>query len=112
MGIFPSSPPNPPLTVPINMISAHTSYDPWIIPNLDNINSYRTTIPLSPIEKTYVKILSTKPLAETDHNQPLDSELDQFSLPNLAITYPLSHEFLNNILPSNEAIMEVISLTK
>lgn len=46
MGLFPSSPPHPSLIVPINMISTHTSYDPWIIPHLDKMDSYGTVMPL------------------------------------------------------------------
>ena len=73
MGIFLLSPPNPPLTVPINMISAHTSYNSWTTPNQDKIDSYGTTMPLSPIEKTYATFKSTEPPVETNHNQTLDS---------------------------------------
>ena len=112
MGVFPSSPPNTPLTAAINMISTHTSYDPWIIPNPDKMDSYGTVMPLSPIEKFYMAILAAESPAEINPNQPLDLELDQFSLPNWENNSPLSHDFLENILPSYEAIMEVISLTE
>lgn len=66
MGIFPSSPPNPPPTVPINMILGHTSYDRWILLDSNKIYSYGTTIPLSPIEKYYMAIQSAEtPLKPT-----------------------------------------------
>ena len=61
-------------------------------------------MPLSPIEKTYMAILSTKPPIETDPTQPLDLGLDQFSPPNWAITSPLSHDLhrttLGRLTPS------------
>lgn len=66
---------------------------------------------LLPIEKYYMAILSKEPLAETNPNNPLDLELDRLSLPNWENTSPLSHEFLDNVLPSNESIMVVMTLT-
>ena len=99
MGVSPPSPPNPALIVPINMISTHTSYYPWIIPHLDKMDSYGTVMPLSPIKKYYMETLLVGSPAETDPNQPLDLELDQFSLPYWAKDSPLSHDFLENVLP-------------
>ena len=57
-------------------------------------------------------ILATKTPAEINPNQPLDLELDQFSLPNWAKNSPLSHDFLENVLPSDEVVMEVMTLTE
>ena len=76
------------------------------------MDSYGTIIPLSAIEKYYMAILSAEPPTEIDANQPLDLELDQFSLLNWEKYSPLSHDFLENVLPSDEAIMEVMALTK
>ena len=64
---------------------------------------------------THQKILHGNSISRTpaksDPNQPLDLELDQFSLPNWAKDSPLSHDFLNNVLPLDEAIMEVMAFT-
>ena len=109
MRIFPSSPSDPPLTVPINMISTHTSFDPLIIPHPNKVDSYGTVMPLSPIEKSYMEILSAEPPIEINPNQPLDLELDQFLLPNWVKDSPLSHDFLKNIMPYDKAIMEVMA---
>lgn len=42
----------------------------------------------------------------------LDEELDQCSSPNWEKYPPLSHNFLNGTLPSDEAILEVMTLLK
>ena len=112
MGVFPSSPPDPPLTIPTNMISTDTSHDPWIIPHPNKLESHGTVMSLPPIEKSYMEILAAETPAEINPNQPLDFERDQFSLPSWENNSPLSHEFLENILPSDKTIMEVMALTK
>ena len=76
------------------------------------MGSYGTVMALSPIKKSYMAILSEEPPAEINPNQPLDLELGQFSLPNWAKDSPLSHDFLENVLPSDEVIMEVMALTE
>ena len=55
-------------------------------------------------------ILAAEPPAEINPNQPLDLELDQFSLPNWENDSPLLHDFLENVLPSDEVIMEFMDL--
>lgn len=111
MDIFPSPPPDPPRIVPINMISTNTSYDPWILPHSNEIESYGTCMPFTPIETSYDAIQSTKPSIDIDLSHLLDAKLDQFYLPNWETISSLSHDFLNDILPSDEAIMEVMALT-
>ena len=69
-------------------------------------------MPLSSIEKSYMEIVAIETPIAVNPSQPLDLELDQFSLPSWAKNSPLSHDFLENILPSDEAIVEVLSLTK
>ena len=112
VGIFPWSPPDPPLKFPINMISTHTCHHPWIIPHPDKLESYGTIMPLSPTEKFYMEILVVETRTKINPNQPLYLKLDQFSLPNWEKNYPLSHDFLENVLPSDEVIMEVITISK
>ena len=69
-------------------------------------------MPLSTIEKSYMDILVAETPVVVNPNQPLDLELDQFSLPSWAKNSPLSHDFLENVLQSDEAIMEVMALTE
>lgn len=60
MGVFPLSPTDPPLTIPMNMISTNTSHDRWIIPHPEQLESYGTITPLSAIEKSYVEIVAAE----------------------------------------------------
>jgi hypothetical protein len=45
-----------------------------------------------------------------DPNASLDVELDQYSLPNWVVSPSTSHDFINNVLPLDEAIMESMAL--
>lgn len=76
------------------------------------MDSYGTIMSLSPIKKYYMAILLEGPPAEVNPNQPLDLELDQFLSPNSEKDSHLSHDFLENILPLDEDIMEVMALTQ
>lgn len=98
--------------VPINMISTSTFYDPWILPHPNQIESYGTAMPLTPIETCYDTIQLAEPSIDYDLSRLSNAELDRFSLPNWETISSLSHDYLKEILPSYESIMEVMALTK
>jgi hypothetical protein len=91
----------PPLDVPhpfvtsINMISTSihgtpVSYDPWMVPNLDDHLRYGGEIPLSPVESTYQAI-----------------QLETLSTPSLSDLPP---DPFRIIFPMDEMIMSVMSM--
>jgi hypothetical protein len=97
MGTFPIPPPDvpPPLVASINMISTSVgkileSYDPWIVPSLEECPRYGEHMPLSLVELTYQAIQSTSPSSHS----PFDMSPDPFHM----------------IFPTNETIMEVMSM--
>jgi hypothetical protein len=68
MGTFPIPPPDVPhpFVTSINMISTSiygtpASYNPWMVPNLNDHLCYGDKMPLSPVESTYQAIQSTTP---------------------------------------------------
>lgn len=111
MGVFP--PPVPDAFVaPINMISSVGTFvgDPWILPSPTEIEQYGDTMPLSPTEKTYSAIQSESvpPICP-----PTGDALDIYSLPEwAAIPSSSSHDFLNDVLLSDEAIIEAMTLSE
>ena len=62
--------------VRIKRIPTSTFYDPWILPHSDEIESYRTTMPLTHIETSYDAIQSTKPSVDSDPGHLIEAELD------------------------------------
>ena len=84
--------------------------DPWVIPHPYTIESYVDTIPLSPIEWEYLVIQTTREYFDSHSILLLDEELYHFSSLYWATHTLMSHDFLNIILPSEEAIMEVMTL--
>jgi hypothetical protein len=97
MGTFPIPPPDVPhlFVASINMTSTSVhktpmSYDPWIVPNLDDHLCYGDQIPLSLVESTYQSIQSTTP-----------------STPSLG---DLSPDPFRVIFPTNEMIMSIMSM--
>lgn len=111
MGVF--SPPVPDAFVaPINMISSVGTFmgDPWILPNLTEVETYGDTMSLSSAEKTYSAIQSESISAISS---PQEDELDQYSLLEWAdIPSSSSHEFLSDTLLSDEAILEAMMLSE
>jgi hypothetical protein len=85
-------------------------HDPWIIPHPSDLESYRDTMPLSPMELTYSMIQSTSESPDSHHILLLDEKLDQFSSLYWVNHTSTSRDFLNIILPSEEAIMEIMTL--
>jgi hypothetical protein len=97
MGTFPIPPPDVahPFFASINMIftSVHgtpASYDPWMVPNLDNHLLYGDEMPLSLVESTYEAIQSTT-----------------LSTSSLGDLYP---DQFHVIFPTDEMIMSVMSM--
>ena len=109
MGVF--LPPIPDAFVtPINMISFVIIFmgDPWILPDPTEAEIYGDTMLLSQAEQTYLAIQSES--ASTIF-PPTAGELDQYSLPEwVDIPSSTSHEFLNDTLLSDEAILKVMTL--
>ena len=73
MGIFPLPPPN---TIQVNMIS--WSYDPWIIPLPEQVDSFGDSMSLSPIEINYCE-LTTASDSPPPEAAPLSMSLDVYS---------------------------------
>jgi hypothetical protein len=111
MGVFP--PPIPDAFVaPINMISSVGTFmgDPWILPNLAEVETYGDTMSLSPFERTYstIQFVSSSTICF-----PQEDELDQYSLPEWAnIPSSSSHDFLSDTLLSDEAILKAMMLSE
>ena len=64
--------------------------------------------PLSAIEVSYQAIEMA--LADLDQNIPLMEEYDPVTWPILAVSSPISLDFLDKILSSGETILEVINI--
>ena len=111
MGVFP--PPVPDAFIsPINMISSVGTFvgDPWILPSPAEAEQYGDTMPLSPTEKTYSAIQSE---SVSPSCPPPEDVLDIYSLPEwAAIPSSSSHDFLNDVLLSDEAILEAMTLSE
>lgn len=111
MGVFP--PPVPDAFVArINMISSVGTFvgDPWILPSPTEVEQYGNAMPLSPDEETYSAIHSE---SVSHICPPTEGELDQYSFPEWAdIPSFSSHDFLNDILLSDEAIIETLALSE
>jgi hypothetical protein len=97
MGTFPIPPPDvpPPLVYSINMISTsivetHESYDPWIVPILEEFPCYGEQMPLSLVELAYQAIQSTSPYSHS----LFDTSPDPFHM----------------IFHTDESIMEIMSV--
>jgi hypothetical protein len=110
MGAFPLSSPT---TATINMLSSKVqqsprSIDPWVVPDPSTTEFLGDTMPISPVEATYDAIQSV------DHHSNCDDvhlvASDPFSLPSWVGYPPPSFDYLSNTFPSDESIMEIVSL--
>ena len=74
MGVFPPPVPDAFVT-PINMISSVDTFvgDPWILPNLAEVETYGNIMLLSPAERTYSAIQSE---SASTICSPKEDELD------------------------------------
>jgi hypothetical protein len=115
MGTFPLHPLEITPTISINMISAVIGKpigynDPWVIPHPSDIECYGDTIALSPMDLAYSVIQSVGYSSNSHSSLLLDEELDQFFSPCWVNHNSTSHDFLKIIFPSDEDIMEVMTL--
>jgi len=101
IGVFSLPPPN--FTF-VNMISINT--DPWVIPPINQVDSWGDIMPLSPTDLNYVEIISAS-ISSFD-SAPLRRSLDTYVqsswLGDIVSLDPLQETF-----PSDEAILETMS---
>lgn len=102
MCVFPLPPPN---LASVNMISVRS--DPWFLPPTCQIELCGDIMPLSPAELNYIEIVaaSTSPSKPTPSSRALDSYVHSPWLGDDATLDPLKE-----IFPSDEAIIETMSL--
>ena len=102
MGVFPLPPSN---LAPINMIYVRS--DPWVLPLTNQEDSWGDMMPLSPAELNYVKIVAASA-------PPAEPALPS-SVPDSCVHLPwlgdeATSDPLKEIFPSDEAIIETMSL--
>ena len=111
MGVFPFPIPDT-IVALINIISSVGTHlgDPWVIPNLSEVDSYGDTMSLSLVELSYSGIQS-----EIESNVCFShkNELDQYSVPEWEdILSSPSHDFLSDTLLFDEAILEAMMMSE
>jgi hypothetical protein len=114
MGTFPA--PLPPTThhiAKINMISTMAyqslqSSDPWIVPSPLELDALGDTMPLSPAEDSYVAIQSASP-STNDQNILAP---DTYSMPSWFNSLSSAFDYISQIFPFDESIMEMLSIDK
>ena len=111
MGVFPPPIPNTFVAL-INMFSSIGTHmgDPWVLPNLAEIETFGDTMPLSPTELYYSAIQSE---FESTVCFSQENELDQYSLPDW-VDNPSSpsHEFLSKPFLSDKEILEAMMVSE
>ena len=111
MGVF--SPPVPnTIVTPINMISSISTHmgDPWVFPNLSEVESYGDTMLLSLAKSSYSVIQSE---SESTICFSHENELGQYSLPEWEnIPSSPSHDFLSKTLLSDEVKLKAVMVSK
>jgi hypothetical protein len=112
MGTFPTPlPPTVHHIVIVNMISTMPyqsleSSDPWIVPSPLEFDVLSDTMPLSLAEAAYVAIQSTSPSL----NNPHLLEPDAYSVPSWLDSLSSAIDYISQIFPSDESIMEMLSI--
>jgi hypothetical protein len=112
MGTFPT--PLPPTThhiATINMISTMVyqsleSSDPWVVPSPLEFDALGDTMPLSPAETSYVAIQSASPSSDDQHLLAPDT----YSMPSWLSSLSSAFDYISQIFPSDESIMEMLSI--
>jgi hypothetical protein len=112
MGTFPT--PLPPTThhvVAINMIlttvyKSLESSDPWIVPSPLEFDALGDTMPLSPIETSYIAIQSTSPSSYDQHLLAPNS----YSMPSWLNSLMSAFDYISQFFSSDEYIMEILSI--
>ena len=110
MGAFPSPAPN---VATVNMISsvAHQSqdhFDPWVMPEPSTIESLGDAMPLSFAEEQYAAIQAFSDTSRCDEYHLVSSD----SLPTWLQSIPSSSDHFLENFPSDESILEVMSLSE
>jgi hypothetical protein len=112
MGTFPT--PLPPTThhiATVNMISTMAyqfleSSNPWIVPSPMEFDVLGDTIPLSLAEAAYIDIQSASPSLDNPHLLALHA----YSMPSWLDSLSSSIDYISQIFPSDESIMEILSI--
>jgi hypothetical protein len=95
----------------VNMISTMPyqsleSSDPWIVPSPFEFDVLGDTMPLSPAESAYVAIQSTSPSSNNSHLLAPDA----YSVPSWLDSLSSAVDYISQIFPSDESIMEILSI--
>jgi hypothetical protein len=112
MGTFPT--PLPPTThhiATINMILTMVyklleSSDPWVVPSSLEFDALGDTMPLNPTETSYVAIQSASPSSDDQHLLAPDT----YSMPSWLSSLSSAIDYISQIFPSDEYIMEILSI--
>ena len=80
--------------------------DPWVFPDPLSVDFLADSMPLIAVELEYQAIQ----MASEDANllRPIEGAFDPYTSPSQAITPSLSGDFLDSVLPSDEAILETM----
>jgi hypothetical protein len=112
MGTFPTPlPPTAHHIAPINMIltmvyQSLASSDPWIVPSPLEFDALGDTMPLRPYETSCVSIQYVSPSSDDQHLLAPDT----YSMPSWLNSLSSKIDYISQIFPSNESIMEMLSL--
>ena len=112
MGTFPTPlPPTVHHVATVNMISTMPyqsleSSDPWIVPSPLEFDVLSDTMPLNPAEATYVAIQSASPSSDNTHLLAPDA----CSMPSWLDSLSSAIDYISQIFPSDESIMEMLSI--
>jgi hypothetical protein len=82
------------------------SSDPWIVPSPLEFDALGDTMPLSPVETSYVSIQSASPSSDDQHLLAPDS----YSMPSWLSSLSSAIDYISPIFPSDESIMEMLSI--
>jgi hypothetical protein len=112
MGTFPTPlPPTAHHIVAVNMIltmhyQSLESSDPWIVPSPLEFDVLGETMPLSPVEATYIAIQYTSPSLDNSHLLAPDA----YSVPSWLDSLSSIVDYISQIFPSDESIMKMLNI--
>jgi hypothetical protein len=84
------------------------SSDSWVVPCPSEFNALSDTIPLSPVETSYVSTQSTSPSSDDQHLLALDISSMQSRLSSLSSAI----DYISPTFPSDESIPEMFRMDK
>jgi hypothetical protein len=95
----------------VNMIltmpyQSSESFDPWVVPTPLEFDVLGDTMPPSPAEAAYIAIQSTSPSSNTSHSLAPDT----YSMPSWLDSLSSVVDYISQIFPSDESIMEMLSI--